>query len=175
MDIRKWLFYNGSKDHAWIVYQNLEQITTDSKYHGLCNPLKNRDQIQYIHAIEMDLDNLTCLLETADGFYLIRNEKKTIEVVEESEVKLNNVSLGGTSAQTGNTDMGSRVSVVSGQEVRNDGQPGRLILMKIRQEWWEEDQLELLNRTRQIDEEIRRKKTGEYYGGGQVEVNSSTF
>ena len=94
MDIRKWLFYNGSKDHAWIVYQNLEQITTDSKYHGLCNPLKNRDQIQYIHAIEMDLDNLTCLLETADGFYLIRNEKKTIEVkVEESEATVDGTEV----------------------------------------------------------------------------------
>lgn len=62
------------------------------------------------------------------------------EFVDEKEIKLNNVSLGGESAVSGNTDMGSRVSVVSGQEVGKDGQPTRLILMKIKQEWYEEDQ-----------------------------------
>lgn len=62
------------------------------------------------------------------------------EFVEARDVKLNNVSLGGDSAVSGNTDLGSRVSVVSGQEVGKDGQPTRLILMKIRQEWYEEDQ-----------------------------------
>lgn len=63
------------------------------------------------------------------------------EFVDEQEMKINNVSLGGNSAVSGSTDMGSRVSVVSGQEVGKDGQPTRLILMKIRQEWWDEDQL----------------------------------
>ena len=62
------------------------------------------------------------------------------EFVDEREMKINNVSLGGDSTRSGNTDMGSRVSVVSGQEVGKDGQPTRLILMKIRQEWYEEDQ-----------------------------------
>ena len=62
------------------------------------------------------------------------------EFVDEREVKMNNTTLGGTSTRTGNTDMGSRVSIVSGQEVGKDGQPTRLILMKIKQEWYEEDQ-----------------------------------
>lgn len=62
------------------------------------------------------------------------------EFVDERELKINNVSLGGDSAASGNTDMGSRVSIVSGQEVGKDGQPTRLVLMKIRQEWYEEDQ-----------------------------------
>ena len=62
------------------------------------------------------------------------------EFVDEREMKINNVSLGGDSAASGSTDMGSRVSIVSGQEVGKDGQPTRLILMKIRQEWWDEDQ-----------------------------------
>jgi hypothetical protein len=62
------------------------------------------------------------------------------EFVDEREMKINNVSLGGDSAVSGSTDMGSRVSIVSGQEVGKDGQPTRLILMKIRQEWWDEDQ-----------------------------------
>lgn len=62
------------------------------------------------------------------------------EFVDERELKINNVSLGGDSTASGNTDMGSRVSVISGQEVGKDGQPTRLILMKIKQEWYEEDQ-----------------------------------
>lgn len=62
------------------------------------------------------------------------------EFVDERELKINNVSLGGTSTASGNTDMGSRVSVVSGQEVGKDGQPTRLVLMKLKQEWWDEDQ-----------------------------------
>lgn len=62
------------------------------------------------------------------------------EYVNEGELQINNVSLGGDSAVSGSTDMGSRVSIVSGQEVGKDGQPTRLILMKIRQEWWDEDQ-----------------------------------
>lgn len=62
------------------------------------------------------------------------------EFVDEREVQTNNVSLGGDSTASGNTDMGSRVSVVSGQEIGRDGQPTRLVLMKIRQEWYEEDQ-----------------------------------
>tara|TARA_R110000868_G_scaffold304180_2_gene564705 strand:- start:1484 stop:2014 length:531 start_codon:yes stop_codon:yes gene_type:complete len=62
------------------------------------------------------------------------------EFVDEKEVKVNNVSLGGTSAVSGNTDLGSRVSIVSGAEFGKDGQPMRLVLMKIKQEWYEEDQ-----------------------------------
>ena len=62
------------------------------------------------------------------------------EFVNDREIKTNSVSLGGDSTISGNTDMGSRVSVVSGQEVGKDGQPTRLVLMKIKQEWYEEDQ-----------------------------------
>lgn len=62
------------------------------------------------------------------------------EFVDEAETSVSDVGLGGTSTRTGNTDMGSRVSVVGGSEVGNDGQPVRLVLMKIRQEWYEEDQ-----------------------------------
>jgi hypothetical protein len=62
------------------------------------------------------------------------------EFVDERDMQLNSVGLGNESTHSGNTDMGSRVSVISGQEVGRDGQPIRLILMKIRQEWYEEDQ-----------------------------------
>ena len=72
------------------------------------------------------------------------------EYVAPEEMKINNVSLGGDSAVSGNTDMGSRVSVVSGQEVGKDGQPTRLILMKIKQEWYEEDQRAVEQRSAQV-------------------------
>ena len=62
------------------------------------------------------------------------------EFVDERDVDLNAVGLGGDSSVSANTDMGSRVSVVSGQEVGPDGQAIRLVLMKIKQEWWEADQ-----------------------------------
>jgi len=62
------------------------------------------------------------------------------EFVDSTELQLNNASIGGDSTQSGNTDMGSQVSIVSGDEVGRDGQPSRLILMKIKQEWYEEDQ-----------------------------------
>lgn len=62
------------------------------------------------------------------------------EFVDQREAKPHSTSLGGTSTASGNTDMGSRVSVVSGSELGNDGQPVRLVLMKIQQDWYEEDQ-----------------------------------
>ena len=77
------------------------------------------------------------------------------EFVDEREIKINNVSLGGDSMKSGNTDMGSRVSIVSGQEVGKDGQPVRLILMKIKQEWWEEDQKLVEQRNEQVAAALR--------------------
>lgn len=77
------------------------------------------------------------------------------EFVDERETKINSVSLGSESTRSGNTDMGSRVSVVSGQEVGKDGQPTRLILMKIKQEWWEEDQKLVEARNEQVAAALR--------------------
>ena len=72
------------------------------------------------------------------------------EFVDEREMKINNVSLGGDSAASGNADLGSRVSVVSGQELGKDGQPVRLILMKIKQEWWDDDQKQVEARNTKV-------------------------
>lgn len=61
------------------------------------------------------------------------------EFVDERDAKPFNISLGGDSTASGNTDMGSRVSIVAGTELGRDGQPIRMILMKIRLELYEED------------------------------------
>lgn len=83
------------------------------------------------------------------------------EFVDERDIKINNVTLGGDSAVSGNTDMGSRVSVVSGQEVGKDGQPTRLILMKIKQEWYEEDQRLVEKRNDEVAAALRGGHLGE--------------
>lgn len=85
------------------------------------------------------------------------------EYVEEQEVKLNSVSLGGDSAASGNTDMGSRVSIVSGSDSGRDGQAVRLILMKLKQEWWEEDQLQIEAR----NDKVRNTLLGGMIGAEQ--------
>ena len=77
------------------------------------------------------------------------------EFVDSTELKLNNASIGGDSTQSGNTDMGSQVSVVSGDEVGRDGQPSRLILMKIKLEWYEEDQKLVEQRNEQVAAALR--------------------
>ena len=78
-------------------------------------------------------------------------------------MELNNFDLGGDTVTSGNTDMGSGVSVVSGEDVGPGQQPNRLVLMKIREEWWEESQKILEDRNDQIAEAIR---------GGAVGANS---
>jgi len=60
------------------------------------------------------------------------------EFVDEKEVILNQANSAMDTQISGNSDMGSNVSVVGG--VGNDGKPERLILMKIKEEWFEEDQ-----------------------------------
>ncbi|MDZ4345067.1 MAG: hypothetical protein U1E51_21810 [Candidatus Binatia bacterium] len=93
------------------------------------------------------------------------------EYVDERELKLNNAGLGGESTKSGNTDMGSRVSVVSGQEVGKDGQPTRLILMKIKQEWFEEDQKLVENRNEKVAASLR----GGTIGAEQDKPGESKF
>lgn len=64
------------------------------------------------------------------------------EFVDEQEIRVTSVGLGSDPASSGNTDMGSRVSIVGGG-VDDRNQPVRLYLMKIKQEFWEQDQKQL--------------------------------
>ena len=76
------------------------------------------------------------------------------ERVLDHEIMLNNVSLGGNSGVSGNTDMGSGVSVIAGKELDHTGQPIRMVLMKIKQEWYEEDQKLVEQRNDQVADSI---------------------
>ena len=74
--------------------------------------------------------------------------------VEQDEVQLNGIGLADSAADHGSTDMGSRVSVISGGDT-HAGQPERLYLMKIKEEFWNEDQAALLDRNESIAAAIR--------------------
>ena len=60
------------------------------------------------------------------------------EFVDQREMKLNPIGLGQDSTHSGNMNLGSRVSIVAGQD--EQGQPEELVLMKIKEEWYIEDQ-----------------------------------
>ena len=61
------------------------------------------------------------------------------EFVERGEVELNAMGLADAALSDGNSDLGSRVSISAGDEIA-EGQGVRLYLMKIKQEFWDEDQ-----------------------------------
>lgn len=81
--------------------------------------------------------------------------KAGYEFVEPEEVDVVNSGLANGAATSGNTDMGSRVSVVAGGDTGSDGQEQRLYLMKLKQEWWEADQLALEDRNEQTAASLR--------------------
>lgn len=60
------------------------------------------------------------------------------EFVDPSEVTINNGGFANDVLQSGNSDLGAKISVVGGRG--DNGQAERLYLMKIKREWWEKDQ-----------------------------------
>lgn len=76
------------------------------------------------------------------------------EFVEDKEVHLNQSGVGTSKDITGNSDLGSRVRVVSGTAA--DGNAEHLTLMKIRNEYWEEDRKAIENRNADVMSAIFR-------------------
>ena len=70
---------------------------------------------------------------------LAQAERAGFEYVSDDDIQLNNVTLGGDALKDGNTDLGSRVSVVEGSEVDGGGNAIRLYLMKQKLEYKQED------------------------------------
>lgn len=75
-------------------------------------------------------------------------------------VSVNNFDLAGDSEEGGSTDLGSRISVISGDDVDAAGQPGRLYLMECPMEYYEAAQRILADRNESIAEAIRGGTTG---------------
>jgi hypothetical protein len=59
------------------------------------------------------------------------------ELVKFDEVPINQRGVGTDTMISGNSDMGSNVSVIAG--MGENGKPENLVLMKLREEWWQED------------------------------------
>jgi hypothetical protein len=68
------------------------------------------------------------------------------------------VGYASTNVTNRNVDLGDRVSVVGGKN--DQGMPQQQILLKIRQDWWEEDQIEIQRRNDKTDAAIRKGKGG---------------
>lgn len=75
------------------------------------------------------------------------------EFVDRSEVTLNQTNEAGSSSDSGNTDLGSRVSVI-GDKIGERGVPERAVLMKIREEFWREDREVLDNENARVMQSI---------------------
>ena len=77
------------------------------------------------------------------------------EFVSPEEIDVVNTGLADDASKSGNTDLGSRVSVSAGETLDEQGNEQRLYLMKIKQEWWDEDQKALAGLNEQIAANIR--------------------
>ena len=68
------------------------------------------------------------------------------------------VGFAGQNVTNTNVDLGDRVSVMGSTDAL--GKPVQQILLKIKQEWWEEDQADIQKRNDMTDASIKRGKGG---------------
>lgn len=85
---------------------------------------------------------------------IMRAEQAGYEYVSPDEID----GVGDKEVHGGNTDLGSKVSRVVGRT--NENQPIRAYLMKIRKDWYEEDQAEKEKINARTDESMRVGKAG---------------
>lgn len=78
------------------------------------------------------------------------------EFVDRDEVRLNQTGQASSTDSSGNTDLGSRVSVIGNPPDPSSGimTPERLVLMKIREDWWLEDRKILDDRNAHVIDTI---------------------
>lgn len=101
----------------------------------------------------------------SDPGRIFRAQQAGYTFVNDDEVELNNFDLGGDAKNSGNTDMGTRVSVISGDEADSTGQPTRLYLMKCPNEVYEYSRKVLGDRNESIAEALRGGKIGAGHDG----------
>lgn len=80
--------------------------------------------------------------------------------VDPQEVSLNNFDLGGDANASGNTDMGSRVSVISGDGADETGQPSRMYLMECPDHLYELSRSYVEDRNLSIADALKGGKAG---------------
>lgn len=80
------------------------------------------------------------------------------EFVDPAEVRINNFGLASDLTQSGNSDMGTRISVHGG--VAEGGGAERLYLMKIKKEWYDKDMTLREEASDRVVEALRHGLTG---------------
>lgn len=110
-------------------------------------------------------------------WFLERNVPRAVqggyEMVQASEVALNPGHVGSSSAVSGNSDMGSNVSILGG--TTEEGKPERLVLMKIREEWWREDQKLIEERNASVMSAIFRDEKALGQEGERADDRQKTY
>jgi len=90
-----------------------------------------------------------------DAARIQRAQQAGYEFVHQDDVRVNNRDLGGDASNSGNTDLGTRVSVTSGDDIGPDGNPNRLYLMQIPLDLYERGQKYLEERNDQVAMALR--------------------
>lgn len=106
---------------------------------------------------------------------IARAQKAGYRFVDAAEVHINNHDLGGDAKASGSTDLGTRVSVISGDDLDTTGQPGRLYLMECPNHLYEMGKRILDERNEGVAEALRGGKIGAGQGETgetQVDVNN---
>ena len=85
---------------------------------------------------------------------IARAQRAGYRFVEENEVRVNNFDLGGSKDNSGNTDLGTRVSIEAGED------DGRLYLMKVPQELYDYAQKLLGREVDSVVEALTSGKVG---------------
>lgn len=115
--------------------------------------------------IPMSVPNLRLTVPEIPGYKLrwMRGDVQRIaqataggyEFVAPEEVNLNTFGLGNGPEHSGNGDLGNRVSVAAGGGDITNGQATRLYLMKIRDEFWMEDEEQIAQSTERLAAQLR--------------------
>jgi hypothetical protein len=91
-----------------------------------------------------------------------------VEAEDLGDDAVNSFDLAGDSDSAGSTDMGSRVSVISGDDIAGNGQPSRLYLMECPLEYYEAGQKVLADRNEGVASALRGGKIGAGHDGETV-------
>ena len=95
-----------------------------------------------------------------DAGRIARAQRAGYTFVHPDDVDINNTSLGDDTDLSGNTDMGTRVSVIAGDDLDRTGQPGRLYLMECPEELYEYSRDLIADRNEGVAEALRGGKIG---------------
>lgn len=91
--------------------------------------------------------------------YIAKDEGARIQLMlDAGYAMVQATELQGLGAAAHNTDPGGNVRFVLG--LKNSGEPMYGYLMKIPEEWWEEDQAAIEKRNQEIDDQIRQGQVG---------------